>query len=497
MFKYSYKSYKVSKLATAISSVGGFFDAIGKIFPVILIMQLVKSALGQSSVGKSNLYRAIIFCIIASLVMFTIGFIFNFIAKKLALKEFDKMLKLSYTDAEILISKRPELKEWFIEHHVTYKQLNMNKIMHKPIDDTNEEDLKCKKQFEKKKKKLLIAYFIGIIFIITVITLFQNNKSNDAATLSKDNNSDTNILDSFGFEADELNEEKYQCYVNFNNDIVDCYQYTINLYFEDKGMNETIQDKYNPDEVDMAPILSQKYDVLEEVRKTANSKPKMEIDEDVIKLADATEKVYDLMGKIYYVYGGKEYGKQTDKTKEELHNELLSYMQEYNAIYDKFSYKLDVVAVEHMSKDLKEYAKSGDMNSYYTLKIMMKSQKIYDYFIDNNITDENLFDMNLDKYNMLLKEYNEAYEEFEKQDIKGNTVHTESFRDFTAAYHSFVNNIANMVKEKNYDTGNLDGPEGLVGPSDDEDIQQRLYFYIDRMTSAYNSIQGFKEYFQE
>lgn len=49
----------------------------------------------------------------------------------------------------------------------------------------------------------------------------------------------------------------------------------------------------------------------------------MDIDEDVIKLADATEKVYDLIGDIYYVYGGQEYGKQTNETKEELHNELL------------------------------------------------------------------------------------------------------------------------------------------------------------------------------
>lgn len=497
MFKYSYKSYQISKLATVFSGIGGFFNAIGKIFPVILIIQLVKSTLGQSSIERVNLYRTIIFCVIASLVMFIIGFIFNFIGKKIALREFEKMLKLSYTEAEALIIKRPELKEWFIKNHATYKQLNMNNMMHKPIDEISDEDLNGKNQLEKKKKKLLIAYFIGIIVIITVITLFQNNKSNDAATLSKDNNSDTNILDSFGFKADELNEEKYQCYITFNNDIVDCYQYSVNLYFEDKGMNETIQDKYNPDEVDMAPIFSQKYDTLEEARKTANSKPKMDIDEDVIKLADSTEKVYDLMGNIYYVYGGKEYGKQTDKTKEELHKELLEYMKVYDAIYDKFSDKLDVLAVEHMSKDLKEYAKRGDMDSYHTLNIMIKSQKIYEYFINNNITDENLFNMNLDEYNRLLEEYNQAYEAFKKQDIKGSTVHTESFRDFTAAYHSFVNNITNMVKEKNYDPGNLDGPKGLVGPSDDEDIQQRLYFYIDRMTSAYNSIQGFKEYFQE
>lgn len=497
MFKYSYKSYKVSKPATVFSGIGGFFTAIGKILPVILIIQLVKSTLGQSSIERANLYRTIIFCVIVSLVMFIIGFIFNFIAKKLALKEFEKMMKLSYTEAEELVNKRPDLKEWFMEYHTTYKQLHINDIMHKPIDSTNGEDLNAKKQLEKKKKKLLTAYFIVIILIITAIMLFKNNKSTDTTTLSTDNISDTNILDSFGFDSDELNEEKYQCYVNFNNDIVDCYQYSINLYFEDKGVNETIEDKYNPEKVDMAPIFSQKYDALEEARKTANSKPKMDIDEEVIKLVDATEKVYDLIGEIYYVYGGQEYGKQTNKTKEELHKELLAYVQEYDTIYDEFSKRLDVMAVEHMSKDLEEYAKNGDMDSYHTLNIMIKSQKIYEYFINNNITDEKLFDMNIDEYNRLLEEYNQAYEAFKKQDIKGSTVHTESFRDFTAAYHSFVNNIIDMVKEQNYEEGHLDGPKGLVSPSEDDDIQERLYFYIDRMTSSYNSIQGFKEYFQE
>ncbi|MFT8349665.1 DUF3829 domain-containing protein [Clostridium saccharoperbutylacetonicum] len=61
------------------------------------------------------------------------------------------------------------------------------------------------------------------------------------------------------------------------------------------GNSETLKYKYNPNKVDMGPILKEKYDNIEKVKKAANSNPKIEIDEDVIKLADATQKVYDLI----------------------------------------------------------------------------------------------------------------------------------------------------------------------------------------------------------
>lgn len=243
----------------------------------------------------------------------------------------------------------------------------------------------------------------------------------------------------------------------------------------------------------MAPILKQKYEVLEKVRKAANSDPKMEIDEDIIKLADATEKVYNLIGEIYCAYGGEEqYGKKTDKTKEELHKELYTYVNEYDGIYINFSNRFESMSIEHMSKGLKKYKENGDMDSYHTLNILIKSEEIYKYFINNNITNKNLFNMNLEEYKKLLDDYNKAYSEFQKQDIKGGTCHTETFGEFVQAYHGFSNNIVNMVNNKTFDAGKLDAAPGLVAPDDNKDIKERLYFYIDRMISDYNSIQSFK-----
>ncbi|MBN1052116.1 DUF3829 domain-containing protein [Clostridium botulinum] len=353
-------------------------------------------------------------------------------------------------------------------------------------------------KFEKNKKRLLTFYFFAFLLVAVAVALFQNgdnkNGSNGSNSTSNNKNSEASIVSSSDNKnSDYQYEKKYQCYVKFNNDIVDCYNYSIDLYFKSKGNSETVKHKYNPNQVDMAPILKQKYEVLEKVRKAANSDPKMEIDEDIIKLADATEKVYNLIGEIYCAYGGEEqYGKKTDKTKEELHKELYTYVNEYDGIYINFSNRFESMSIEHMSKGLKKYKENGDMDSYHTLNILIKSEEIYKYFINNNITNKNLFNMNLEEYKKLLDDYNKAYSEFQKQDIKGGTCHTETFGEFVQAYHGFSNNIVNMVNNKTFDAGKLDAAPGLVAPDDNKDIKERLYFYIDRMISDYNSIQSFK-----
>ena len=493
--KFCYKSYKESRFATIISIIGGIFNAIGKIIPIIFIIGLVKSIVVGNKTGASNLYSVGIYMIIASIVMFIISFIVNSIADKIALKEREKKLQLTCGEAEELIYKKPELKQWFLDNHLSYRQLHENDISYINIADANIEESDKKFEFEKKKKRLLIFYFFGFLLVAVAIALFQNgdNKSGNDSTSSNINSEVSTVNSNKNKKSDYKYEKKYQNYIEFNNDIVDCYNNSINLYFKSKGNSETLKHKYNPNEVDMGPILKQKYEVLEKVRKDANSDPKMEIDEDVIKLADATEKIYDLIGEIYCVYGGQEeYGKKTDKTKEELHKEIYTYVKEYDGIYNNFSNKFESMSIEHMSKELEKYKESGDMDSYHTLNILIKSEELYKYFTDNNITNENLFNMNLDEYKKLLDDYNNAYSEFQKQDIKGNSCHTETFREFTQAYHSFLNNIVNMVNNKTFDAGKLDAAPGLVEPDDRKDIQSRLYFYIDRMVSDYNSIQSFK-----
>jgi hypothetical protein len=348
----------------------------------------------------------------------------------------------------------------------------------------------------KLKNKLLIS-LIGIIFIAIIVFIINKASNVYHNVLNKNTNQSSETSKNDAASNDKTtNNEKYQCYIKLNNDVVNCYEIAINPYLKDKGTKEIIEDRREPEKVQINPMIKSNYEQLEKVRAAINQKPKMDIDQDATKLADAAEKVYDLINEIYYCYGSpeyEEYGKKTDKTKEELHKEFLSSTSELSSIYKNFDIKLQKMAIDYMSMDLKKYKDNNDMDSYHTLNIIIEAEKVYQYFVDNNITNENLFNMNLEEYNKILKEYNEAYADFEKQDIKGATVHTTSFRDFQKAYHSFANNIVNMVNEKNYKSGKLDGPKGLVSPSDDEDIQERLYFYIDRLTSDYNSIQSFKK----
>lgn len=493
--KFWYKSYKESRVATVISIIGGIFNASGKIVPIIFIIELVKSIVEGNKAGTSNLYSAVIYFIIVSIVMFIIGFVINAIAGKIALKEREKKLQLTCEEAEDLVYKKPELKQWFLDNHSNYRQLHKSDIVYRNLDDAKIEESDKKIKFEKNKKRLLTFYFFAFLLVAVAVALFQNgDNKNGSNSTSNNKNSEASIVSSSDNKnSDYQYEKKYQCYVKFNNDIVDCYNYSIDLYFKSKGNSETVKHKYNPNQVDMAPILKQKYEVLEKVRKAANSDPKMEIDEDIIKLADATEKVYNLIGEIYCAYGGEEqYGKKTDKTKEELHKELYTYVNEYDGIYINFSNRFESMSIEHMSKGLKKYKENGDMDSYHTLNILIKSEEIYKYFINNNITNKNLFNMNLEEYKKLLDDYNKAYSEFQKQDIKGGTCHTETFGEFVQAYHGFSNNIVNMVNNKTFDAGKLDAAPGLVAPDDNKDIKERLYFYIDRMISDYNSIQSFK-----
>lgn len=464
--RYSYKSYKESKVATAISLMGGICNALGKVFILFLLIEVGKNILYSNKVENTNLASVIIFCAVMAVFMFIMGFILNKIAKNKAIKEFKKMLELSYEEAEKLVDKKPKLKEWFMEYHPEYREVHKD-------ENINKDTMEDKKITEKKKKKLLIIYACLILVVVIITAIF--NKDN------KESNKDS------------LNDDKYQCYISLNNDIVNCYEISINPYLKDKGTNEKIHDSYEQDKVQITPINEGRYKELDKAREASKKNPKMDVDKDINKLVDATEKIYDLIGQIYYAYGGQEYGKKTDKTKDELHKEFLSAIGEYGGLYENFSTQLDKISITYMAKELEVYKKNNDMDSYHTLNVMIKAEKIYEYFVDNNITNKNLFSMNLDDYNKVLEDYNKAFDEFKKRDIKGGTVHTTSFVQFTGAYHSFVNNIVDMVNQKNFDEGKLDAPKGLVRSGEDDDIQKRLYFYIDRLTSAYNSIQLFKK----
>jgi hypothetical protein len=491
--RYSYKSYKESKLATGLSLIGGIFNAFGKIALIYIVIAAIGVSFKSNAADKKYIYSHAIYFIIGAGILFLIGFIFNSIAKKVVIKVIRKRLDLSCQEIDELVSKKPKLKEWFIENHPQYKVLHSTQGFSENGTDKGYSEngekrgtIKNENLSRNNKKRSIMTIFgavIGVFVMFAIIFVIGH----------KDSITDINsIKEAFNAVPSSSEDEKYECYVDFNNDVVSCYQMSIDPYLKDKGMEEEIHDKREPEKVQMTPIIDAKYKTIDKVKEAVNKKPKMDIDQDADKLADATQKMYDLIGQIYYVYGGQQFTKETDKSKEQLHKEFLAAVKEYDALFDEFTLKLDTLEVGHTKKQLEQYKKKNDMDSYHTLNVLMNTRRIYNYFIENDITNDTFFDMNLDEYNKLLDDYNNAYAEFEKQDVKGKTVHTQSFKDFSKAYSGLVNNIPNMVQKKTLKVGDVGAKKGLVGPSGDDDIQEKLYFYFDRLTSSYNSIQGFK-----
>lgn len=454
---YSYTYYEESMLATFISRLGGLCNALGVLWVIATIAQVGDKILNKAKHDNSYLAMSAI----ATIAFLVVGWLLKRVARNIALKEINKRLELSCDEVEKLVEKKPRFKKWFLENHPDYREAHKDEIMAN----------NSKKQVSKKRKIMAacVTILIGAVIVFFVFKMSE------------------------GHESVVTNEDKYQCYVELNNDIVRCYEFSINLYLKDKGVNEQIKQSQDPNKLQMNPINDYNYKILEKVKKVSKEKPKMDVDDDANKLAEATEKVYNLIGEIHYVYGGKEYIKKTDKSKEELHKEFLLTIQDYNIIYRNFSMKMDKVDIEIMTKDLEKFKKNNDMDSYHTLNAMLKAEKVYEYFISNKITNENLFNINLDDYSKILQEYNTAYDDFKKQNVKGSTIHTKSYIEEMTEYHSLVNNVVNMVKQKNFYPGKATKPNGKVTSSKEEDIQDRLYFYIDRLISSYNSIQTFKK----
>lgn len=348
---------------------------------------------------------------------------------------------------------------------------------------------------ERRRKSTIIKSFIISLTVIFVIigTLIveKNHRTDDESQLNSvlSNTSEENL------SSDFIDEDKYAAYIDFNNDIVNCYNYTINLYIKSKGAKENVEHKYSPDRLDMAPILVYPFDRLNKVKSVVNKSPITSLDKKAADLIEPVENVYNIANQLYYAYGGNynEYIPEVDKskTKEELHKDFLAAICELDPIFNDFKDELNNAEKQVEIKELERYKKIGDMDSYETLNIFIESRKLYEYLADNAINDDNIFDMDIEEYKSMLQDYNKAYEEFKKQNITG-TCHSTSFKEEAANFNNLANNIVRIVEEKNINAGEPDKPHGLKVSGEIKSINEQLFELLQEMTSSYNSIISFK-----
>lgn len=484
-----YKSYIHSTGATVLSIAGTLCCDGGLV--------LIAASASEYFIDKKAENNDIIYIAILGIILLLCGAAAQFLAKVIAKRTEERLLDLSYLDAEKVVERNPKLKDWFMEKHNGYRQF------HEDEYSFDENYLNKNVTYKNiSRKDILLKYFSITAVVIVFVCIadgFRNRAvPNDAEVNGTNVINENTTQDKNGKKSssDKINENKYQAYVTLNNDIVECYNYSINLYIRDKGAGETPEDKHFPEKLDMAPIMIYKYDDLKNIKALLKSKPEMDIDDQAERLIDEAEKVFVLTNQIYYAYGNQENDVvpkvETSMTKEELHKEYLNAVQKLDEAYSDFYAALYELEEEHTAEELEQYKKSGDIESYETLNVLVQSQRIYDYLASNNINNDNLFDMNLDEYNKILQEYNEAYAEFASYKITGNSCHTGIFCDQAKEFNTLANNILSMVNEKNLKAGEDKNTHGVKASGASEDIQDRLYDLIDKMTSSYNSIQSFK-----
>ena len=466
-----YKSYIHSKGATLCSLISTLACDAGIAFLVTAIGELVRS---ENKRAESILIYAII--------LFFSAFIGKMLEKSIERRVSEKLLELSYMDAEELVNRKPSLKKWFMNNHNGYRQFHESECF---FEHNSLESDKINKKDILSNCYIIVVLVIGLVGSISFIESPISNDVVDTSLNVFDDKQNENENRS-SMSSDIIDETKYKAYITLNNDIIQCYNYSIDLYIKDKGIEENIEDNFYPEKVEIIPITKYVYEDLEYVKSILSNKPKMDIDEYVEKLIEPLEEVYILTNQIYYAYGKEENEivprVETSMTKEELHKEYLNAIGELGYYCDEFFREIDELEEIHVQKELEQYKTSGDMDSYENLKILVESEKIYNYFVDNNITNENLFNINLDEYNDLLKEYNNAYSEFENHQS-----HTGGYSDDVKEFNVLANNVVLMVNERNFEAGEDDN-HGVKVSGGIDDIQYRFYELLDDIISSYNDI---------
>lgn len=465
------RKYNMIKLAQSTAQIT--FDA-GIVFTIIIIV--VNTLRIKQNTIDSMGYVNHLFTGISLSMLFFSGILKIYLKRKKA-DIMETFLELNYSEVDELVNINKKLKNWFMINHSVYRQYHTSEAAVFEMQGSNS---------ARKILITIVRYFAFIICGVFIICISNvSSKQNSSKTTDNTDKESAETLKEDTANYDMTDDDKYECYVALNNDIIQCYEYTIKLYIKSNGSEETINNTMYNGNIDMAPVRVYSYDHLEKAKSAAAKLPHTSLDEKTQNVLGPVEKVYTIANQIYAAYGHdiNQYIpiEKTDKSKEELHKEFLIAVNELQTAYGDFYLELEHACQEYQMKDLENYKKSGNRDMYEILNILIATKEIDCYFEDNNITTENMFDMNLEEYEKALDKYNKAYDEFKNENLSNEIWQIGFYLDDVESTHTLVNNIKLKVEQRDYNAGEDTSRHGVkvAGGVDD---------YIGDVRDNYNSM---------
>lgn len=450
----SYKIYSGSTRATVLSVLSGIFKAIALTFFIGSIgVFFIDSASSNMEFSDKIIF------IVVTIVCFILGLFLSKKAEQLGTIDFEKKIKKDLKFAISMGKQNPENVELYMQLNSEYNEY----MQSRGFNIQNFVETETQKIKTAKKR---YAIFLAVLFIISIpVIIFVGSKEG------------TN-------PAGE--EEKYQEYVKLNNDILWRFDASVTPYVEQFGNDDKIIIPKN--EISgITPVVEGFFSDLDKVKEIATKKPKTDVDENAIALADETKKTYDIINEVCKYYNDKEYKNDNLSRAQELHDRYIDQVEVWYYKYMQFSEKLGPMAIKIMSKDLNTYKKNGQDFEYYTLKLLIDSEALKNYMKDNKIDDTNVLSSDLTQYKNLLNTLNETYDKYKVYSKdKKNSIHLEALQKDSDSFVRSANRILEVVDKQDLSAGIVHTP-GIVYAESEPSPVDDLSYYLDRMISDYNS----------
>jgi hypothetical protein len=298
-----------------------------------------------------------------------------------------------------------------------------------------------------KKKSLLILLFL-LCFTITACNSTGKQKE-EPATPS------TEVSDS---QADYERKiiTKQNAYVNLGNFITaEYFDRIIDTYFSRFGTEEFVKPSSAPF---VNAVAKHEIDLIDDALERSEREPYIEgFDESVQDLVPKLKNLISIMDEAHTYYKQKDYIDDDYAKGAEYHNQIVSiYFNEFYPSLEVFFGYMDELAKNQRESNMQLLVENDFMIRYHILDVLYKAQDIQSGIYYQNISSENILELNLDlikeDYEGLiesikkLKEYSKDNKRLEAEGF--DSVQMEQYIGYAAEVKAAVTEIIQRVNDK-------------------------------------------------
>lgn len=321
-----------------------------------------------------------------------------------------------------------------------------------------------------RKKSLLILLFL-LCFTITACNSAGKQEEEPATTSTEVSDSQSD------YERKIIT--KQNAYVNLGNFITaEYFNRIIDIYFSRFGTEEFVKPSSAPF---VNAVAKHEIDLIDDALERSEREPYIEgFDESVQDLVPKLKNLISIMDEAHTYYKQKDYIDDDYAKGAEYHNQIVSiYFNEFYPSLEVFFGYMDELAKNQRESNMQLLVENDFMIRYHILDVLYKAQDIQSGIYDQNISSENILELNLDlikeDYEALiasinkLKEYSKDNKRLEAEGF--DSVQMEQYIGYAAEVKAAVTEIIQRVNDKkpvdefdikhNYVSSTLGTPEKL------------------------------------